>query len=107
MKDVPYDISKINLTDGAPNLVKSSDMFGLSRPTNFTKWTRGGNQLEIDRVSLFRRVRICNNMRSLGLLSPLRTDLNYQVELCEFLNGSLYCVQFVGSIDIMVQLEVY
>lgn len=106
MENVLGNISKINLTNGALSLVKPPIMFGPSLPRDSLKRKNGGNQEEIDEVSLFRRVRIYNNTRSLTLPNPRRSDLNYRTKVWKQKNNDDWYDRGTGYVDIRLELKV-
>lgn len=87
LENVPDDISNINPKSRDLRSVKHPDMFGPSPTRNSLKRKRGGNQEEINEVSLFRRVRIYN-IEGLILPNPLPSDLGYRAKVCEIRNDA-------------------
>ncbi|KFY19074.1 hypothetical protein V491_04603 [Pseudogymnoascus sp. VKM F-3775] len=83
-------VSNINLTNGTSGLVKSTNMFGpsLYLPEGSPERNRDGNHKGIDEVSLFRRVRIYNDMRILLLLDSGRPDFNYEAKIFDIINNN-------------------
>jgi hypothetical protein len=104
LEDVPDNTSNVNLTNKAPSYVKFRDMLGTSLPMDYLKRKRGGNQEEIDEVSLFRRVRIYNNIHP-STSYKLRSDLNYRAKVFELRNTSWFD-HGTGFVDIMVEYKV-
>lgn len=109
LEDIPGNISDINPTNVAPSLVESPDILVPSLPRDFLKRKRGGNQEEIDEVSLFRRVRIYNDIHNLALPNPPRSDLDYRIRVQNFYtnselnghnSGSLYYQSEMGVIKL-------
>jgi hypothetical protein len=90
LKDVSDNISNINLTNNEPSLAKSPHMLGPSLPMDSLKRKRGGNQDEIDQVSLFRRVRIYNKIHSLTSPNILRSGLDYRTKVYELRNNDWF-----------------
>lgn len=105
LKDVSDNISNINLTNNEPSLAKSHHMLGPSLPMDSLKRKRGGNQDEIDQVSLFRRVRIYNKIHSLTSLNILRSGLDYRTKVYELRNNDWFDLG-TGLANIRLELKV-
>lgn len=100
-------VSNINLTNRTSGLVKPTNMFGSSLylPEGSPERNRGGNHKEIDDISLFRRVRIYNDMRILLLLDSGRPGFNYEAKIFDIINNNWYD-RGVGFVDIRVKFKV-
>lgn len=81
-------------------------MLGPSLPMDSLKRKRGGNQEEIDQVSLFRRVRIYNSIHRSTPPNILRSDLDYRTKVYEFRNND-WSDQGTGHVNIRLEPKVY